>query len=406
MKTKNALNRLLCVIIALTLLCSVLPTLTEASEGDQVASLLKFVLVNNDSGGKDMRNVTLQVKLSFNKTFEIDSVHNGTFDSVEIISADTIKFASSEIPYETNKSGYVLVRLNTSSGVTASVEETVYVEKAYDPVTGEVIVVNASAIREADCEYDPETKGPEFKVEILEASIWHLILIPIEILLFLAPPKPKVKLEVVTADNIMGKDDNYASFKVIIKNEGGPAYLTCDLTWINEPPSWKTEPTMPIRPVTPLSSLVSDTYDFTLNIWFDGCTPPGYYEFKVIAKLEDYQFRILDDEDDKRGIVNVKECYAPEGQKCCENGPNKDKKCYKPGTPEEGCCQYGGGCYDGKRDPEECRVCYDGTWYSGWHCEEGECIPEFATIAIPIVAIIGLMFLISRRKQKDRIKRN
>ena len=70
MKTKNALNRLLCVIIALTLLCSVLPTLTEASEGDQVASLLKFVLVNNDSGGKDMRNVTLQVKLSFNKTFE------------------------------------------------------------------------------------------------------------------------------------------------------------------------------------------------------------------------------------------------------------------------------------------------------------------------------------------------
>jgi len=355
MKTKNALNRLLCVIIALTLLCSVLPTLTEASEGDQVASLLKFVLVNNDSGGKDMRNVTLQVKLSFNKTFEIDSVHNGTFDSVEIISADTIKFASSEIPYETNKSGYVLVRLNTSSGVTASVEETVYVEKAYDPVTREVIVVNASAIREADCEYDPETKGPEFKAEILEAGMMKFIIDIGKKLLSLA--RPKVKLDVVIADNIMGKDDNHASFKVIIKNEGGPAYLTCDLTWINEPPSWKTEPTMPIRPVTPLSSLVSDTYEFMLKIWFDGCTPPGYYEFKVIAKLEDYQFRILDDEDDKRGIVNVKECYAPEGQKCCENGPNKDKKCYKPGTPEEGCCQYDCEdetcCYDGNRDPED-----------------------------------------------------
>ena len=97
----------------------------------------------------------------------------------------------------------------------------------------------------------------------------------------------------------------------------------------------------------------------------------------------------------------------------CKRCPADSKypsKCYKPGTKEEGCCEYdcedGTCCYDGNRDLEECRVCYDGTWYSGWHCEEGECIPEFATIAIPVVAIIGLMFLISRRKQKDRIKRN
>ena len=34
-------------------------------------------------------------------------------------------------------------------------------------------------------------------------------------------------------------------------------------------------------------------------------------------------------------------------------------------------------------------------------CCEGECIPEFATIAIPVVAILGLLFLTSRRKQKS-----
>ena len=74
---------------------------------------------------------------------------------------------------------------------------------------------------------------------------------------------------------------------------------------------------------------------------------------------------------------------------------------YAPGTPVEGCCEYcDGKCYDGNRDPEECRVCYGGTWYPGWHCEEGECIPEFTTIAIPVAAIIGLMFLFSRRKRK------
>lgn len=34
-------------------------------------------------------------------------------------------------------------------------------------------------------------------------------------------------------------------------------------------------------------------------------------------------------------------------------------------------------------------------------CEDETCIPEFSTIAIPVVTILGLLFLISRRKRKE-----
>jgi hypothetical protein len=86
--------------------------------------------------------------------------------------------------------------------------------------------------------------------------------------------------------------------------------------------------------------------------------------------------------------------------KCCPDGSPNAGICYTPGTPEQGCCQYGTKCYDGNRDPEECRVCYAGTWHKGYKCKEGKCIPEFTTIAIPVAAILGLLFLFSRRRRK------
>ena len=88
-----------------------------------------------------------------------------------------------------------------------------------------------------------------------------------------------------------------------------------------------------------------------------------------------------------------------EGQKCCMSGPNA--VCYAPETPEDGCCEYPGGCYDGIYDPAVCTECYGGIWHPGMHCEGGECIPEFTTIAIPVVAILGLLFLFSRRKRME-----
>lgn len=91
----------------------------------------------------------------------------------------------------------------------------------------------------------------------------------------------------------------------------------------------------------------------------------------------------------------------PPGTKCCPEGSPNAGICYTPGTPEDGCCEHAGGCYDGNRDPEECRICYGGTWYPGYHCEEGKCIPEFSTIAIPVAAILGLLFLFSRRRKKE-----
>lgn len=88
-----------------------------------------------------------------------------------------------------------------------------------------------------------------------------------------------------------------------------------------------------------------------------------------------------------------------DGQCVCPVGSLNAGTFYTAGTPEDGCCEYAEGCYDGS-DPAECSACYGGTWYPGWHCEEGECIPEFATIAIPVVTILLVVFLISRRKQK------
>lgn len=79
--------------------------------------------------------------------------------------------------------------------------------------------------------------------------------------------------------------------------------------------------------------------------------------------------------------------------KCCENLRDDRGICtkgYCPENKEKGCCQYCDGCYDGNRDPEECRVCYGGEWHSGWQCEEGECVPEASTF---VVVAVGLLFL-------------
>lgn len=63
-----------------------------------------------------------------------------------------------------------------------------------------------------------------------------------------------------------------------------------------------------------------------------------------------------------------------------------------------GCCEYPGGCR--MISAKECTD-LGGTFYKGWLCDEkGKCIPEFATIAIPVATIMGLLFLNFRRKQK------
>ena len=74
-------------------------------------------------------------------------------------------------------------------------------------------------------------------------------------------------------------------------------------------------------------------------------------------------------------------------QKCPAGSPNAGTY-YTPGTGG-GCCDLpgGGGC---REDFGLCTVCYGATWYSGWWCEEGECVPEASTL---VLLATGLLFL-------------
>ncbi len=65
---------------------------------------------------------------------------------------------------------------------------------------------------------------------------------------------------------------------------------------------------------------------------------------------------------------------------CCGAGTPNAGICYSPKT-EEGCCKYGEHCKD-LTDEGVCTTCYSGSWNKGWHCEDGECVPEASTFVL------------------------
>ena len=89
-------------------------------------------------------------------------------------------------------------------------------------------------------------------------------------------------------------------------------------------------------------------------------------------------------------------CYEGEwhsGNACCPSG-SPGGTCYNISNPEDGCCQYKVNnedkCYDDIHPPDKCDKCYGGSWKPGWHCEEGECVPEASTL---VLFATGLLFL-------------
>ena len=106
---------------------------------------------------------------------------------------------------------------------------------------------------------------------------------------------------------------------------------------------------------------------------------------------------------------------------CCPEGtPNAGTE-YTPQNPEDGCCAYSGDCRSGTLDPEECRICYGGTWSSGEKCcDDGNChecctdadcpdgqecvdyvceeVPEFPAGVTAVFGAALFIFLMMRRK--------
>ena len=125
--------------------------------------------------------------------------------------------------------------------------------------------------------------------------------------------------------------------------------------------------------------------------------------------------------DDKNDPKECKVCYGGtwhSGKVCCKTGPNKDKKCYTPRTPENGCCDHSVGSYSGEHDPEECVVCYDGKWYEC--CSDEDCqhleghycnltthtceeeVPEFPAGVTAVFGATLFIFLMMRRKYIEK----
>ena len=83
------------------------------------------------------------------------------------------------------------------------------------------------------------------------------------------------------------------------------------------------------------------------------------------------------------------------------SGPNKNK-CFSPGPIESGCCEWSAGCISSDTyDVGFCTDCIGGTWYPGWECEEGECVPEASTFALLAVGLLWLVGYVGLRRKEN-----
>lgn len=86
------------------------------SEG-YVDSPNEYVVINNDVNMLTLHNITYEVNVDYNVTFQILNVSKGTFDDAVIINATAVRFTADEIAYGANRSGIEWVRLYISSDV-------------------------------------------------------------------------------------------------------------------------------------------------------------------------------------------------------------------------------------------------------------------------------------------------